>query len=61
MQGQSEPNAPYFETFVVWLDDLKLTPGQMYGRPDFMVDWATMSSCSGCSVRQIDGENDNAC
>jgi len=62
MQGhKSESNCPHFETFVTWLDDVKLTPGQMCGWPDFMVDWATVSSCSGCSARRIDGENDNAC
>lgn len=58
---KNDSNVPHFDSFVSWLNDLKLAPGQMYGWPDFMVDWATVSSCDGCSARRIDGENDNPC
>jgi Nucleotide modification associated domain 2 len=56
---KSEANALYLEPFVIWLRGLKLTPGQLYGWPDFIVDWVHVSSCGGCLVRQLDAQNDN--
>jgi hypothetical protein len=41
---KSDSNAPHFNRFVSWLNDSKLSPGQMYGWPDFMVEWATAPS-----------------
>jgi hypothetical protein len=58
---RSDSNAPYFNPFVTWLSDLGLLPGQMYGWPDFMINWSAVSSCGGCSDRRIDGENDTSC
>jgi hypothetical protein len=58
---KSTANAPYFERFVTWLRELNLTPGQLYGWPDLIVDWAAISSCGGCLVRQLDDENDEPC
>lgn len=46
---KSKANAPYFERFVTWLRGLNLTPGQLYGRPDSIVDWNENSLCGGAS------------
>jgi len=56
---KSDANAPFVEKFVTWLRALKLMPGQLYGWPDFIVDWAAVSSCGGCLVRQLDAQNDD--
>jgi hypothetical protein len=58
---RSDSNAPYFDQFVAWLRSLALVPGQMYGWPDFIVDWSTVSICGGCSIRKLDDENDCSC
>jgi hypothetical protein len=58
---RSDSNAPYFDSFVAWLRNLGLAPGQVYGWPDFIVEWGPDSSCSGCSIRKLDDENDCAC
>jgi hypothetical protein len=58
---RSDSNAPYFDRFVAWLHGLLLTPGQIYGWPDFIIDWATVSTCGGCIIRKIDDENDEPC
>ena len=39
---KSDANAPYFVRFVTWLHGLSLTPGQIYGWPDFVIDWAAV-------------------
>jgi hypothetical protein len=54
---RSSSNAPYFGRFVAWLRGLELPPGQN-GWPDFIVHWNKVSSCGGCSIRQVDGESD---
>jgi hypothetical protein len=53
---KSKANAPYLKPFVTWLRGLKLTRGQLHGWPDFIVDWAAVSSCGGCIVRQPGGK-----
>ena len=58
---RSDSNAPYFDQFVSWLRSLNLSPGQMYGWPDFIVDWGTVSFRGGCTIRKIDDENDKPC
>jgi hypothetical protein len=58
---RSDSNAQYFDQFVSWVRSLNLTPGQMYGWPDFIVDWGAISSCGGCVIRKIDDENDKPC
>jgi hypothetical protein len=55
---KSNFNAPYFEQFVDWLRELNLTPGQLYGWPEYIIDWAEISSCGGCLIRKRDGEDD---
>jgi len=58
---KSDSNAPYLDQFVSWLGGLNLMPGQMYGWPDFIIDWGTVSSCGSGSIRKLDDENDPAC
>ncbi len=58
---RSDCNAPYFDQFVAWLRNLELSPGQMHGWPDFIIDWGAVSSCGGCSIRKLDDENDQSC
>jgi hypothetical protein len=54
---RSDLNDPYVESFISWISSLKLTPGQLYGWPDYIVDWGKSAGC-GCRAREIDGEND---
>jgi hypothetical protein len=56
---KSKANAPYFERFVTWLRGKNLTRGQIYGWPDFIVDWAAVSSCGGCITRKLHDEKDD--
>jgi hypothetical protein len=58
---RSDSNAPYVDLFIQWLRGLKLTPGQLYGWPDFVVNWATAGSPGGCLARKADGESDVPC
>jgi hypothetical protein len=44
---------------VIWLCGLNFTRGQIYGWPDFIVDWAETSSCGGCLIRKLDDEDDD--
>lgn len=57
---RSGSNDPYFDCFVSWLRNLKLTPGQ-HAWPDFIVNWSAASSCGGCAIRKVDDENDRPC
>jgi hypothetical protein len=56
---KSKANAVYFERFVDWLRGLDLSPGQLYGWPDSIVDWAEVTACGGCIVRKLDDEHDD--
>jgi hypothetical protein len=58
-ERKSNVNAPYFQRFETWLRGLNLTPGRIYGWPDFIIDWAGVSSCGGCIARKLDDENDD--
>jgi hypothetical protein len=58
---RSNSNAPYFGQFVAWLRSLELAPGQLYGWPDFMIDWGSIRSCGGCAIRSLDDQNDPDC
>jgi hypothetical protein len=58
---RSNSNAPYMDQFIAWLRNLKLAPGQLYGWPDFVIDWESISSCGGCTIRSLDDENDTDC
>ena len=56
---KSKANAPYVDRFVTWLRGFNLAPGQLYGWPDFIVDWAAVSPCGGCIIRKLDDEDDD--
>ena len=53
---RSNLNAPYFDQFVSWLRSLVSTPGQLYGWPDHIVEWDSISACGGCISRKLDDE-----
>jgi hypothetical protein len=63
-QGQghkSRRNDPYLERFAEWLQSLPNRPGEMYGWPDYIVDWDEKNACGGCLPRKSDGEEDSSC
>ncbi len=55
---RSSKNDPYVAPFESWLRGLGLTPGQLYGWPDFVVDWSVIASCGGGIPRANDEESD---
>jgi hypothetical protein len=57
---RSDANAPFMQPFIDWVDSLKLVPGQLYGWPDYIVNWGDVPRC-GCRARKEDGENDKRC
>jgi hypothetical protein len=57
---RSNSNAQYVAPFIAWIQSLNLVPGQLYGWPDYIVDWGNGSTC-GCKARQDDGHNDTPC
>jgi hypothetical protein len=57
---RSDSNAAFVQTFIDWLDSLKLAPGQLYGWPDYIIDWGDVPGC-GCRARKEDGEHDKPC
>ncbi len=58
---RSDANNPFVDKFVSWLRSSKYKPGQMYGWPDYFINFDNESSCNGCQIRKTDGENDIAC
>ncbi len=59
---RSNSNAQYVGPFVYWLRSLKLGVGQIYGWPDFIVDWqSVIQQGSGCTPRASDGVHDSDC
>jgi hypothetical protein len=63
-QGQghkSHRNDSHLERFVRWLRNLLYRPGEMYGWPDYVVDWDEKNACGGCLARKSDGERDRPC
>lgn len=48
---RGDSNAVYFQDFVEWLEGLKLEVGQIYGWPDFIVDWRQLAASEGCTPR----------
>jgi len=55
---RSRANDPYVEDFGLWLRGLNLEPGQLYGWPDYVIDWAETAKCGGCVVRADDDEGE---
>jgi len=58
---RNNSNAPYFNEFVSWIRSLRLAPGQLYGWPDYIVDWTSVAECGGCLPRMLDDEQDADC
>jgi hypothetical protein len=57
---KSDANNSLYQPFVDWLGSKKLVAGQIYGWPDFIVDWRNVPGC-GCPPRKEDGECDGPC
>jgi hypothetical protein len=53
---RSDANDPYFEAFVGWVRSIVPTPGQLYGWPDFIVEWDAAGSCWSCTIRDSDDD-----
>lgn len=58
---KSKSNALLFRDFETWIRGLGLAPGQLYGWPDYIVDWSLSGGCGGCVERQQEDENDFSC
>ena len=58
---RSNSNAPYLNQFVSWVRSLVPVPGQLYGWPDFVVEWGAIAACGGCTPREIDDAYDPDC
>ena len=55
---RSNKNEPYVDTFVSWIRGMKYQPGQLYGWPDHIVNWANVETCGGCAIRSKDDEGE---
>jgi len=55
---RSRKNEPYKIPFNRWLLGLNLSPGQLYGWPDAILDWETIARCGGCLQRSADDEGE---
>ena len=58
---RSNLNRPFFERFTTWVRSLVAAPGQLYGWPDHVVDWDSVSVCGGCVPRSQDGCVQSVC
>jgi len=57
IQGhRSDANDPFFNNFVAWLESGGRTVGQVYGWPDFIVDWGSATANGGCLSCYEDGD-----
>jgi len=56
---RSKSNEPYVDEFVKWIESSDHSIGQLYGWPDFTIDWKDSSRCGVCSTRKREAENDN--
>lgn len=54
---RSNSNAPFFGQFVSWVRSIVPSSGQIYGWPDFIIEWGAVP-CGGCTIRQLDNQND---
>lgn len=41
-----QKNTPYVDLFIGWLRGLNLESGQIYGWPDYVVDWTKVRACA---------------
>lgn len=51
---RSHKNEPYRAAFETWIRSLGLSPGQLYGWPDSIIDWNIIKQCGGCIDRARD-------
>jgi len=51
---RSDANDPFFDDFVRWIEGGNRKVGQLYGWPDFVVDWESTADCGGCLLRHED-------
>jgi hypothetical protein len=58
---RSISNAPYFDPFVEWIRSAVSGPGQLYGWPDLILEWAVESSSRRCRARADDDRQDIGC
>lgn len=58
---RSIANDPYVEKFVAWIRSVAPTPGQLYGWPDFILEWDAEQSRRSCVVRADDNKQDIPC
>ena len=56
---RSHKNEPYRAAFEFWIRSLNLSPGQLYGWPDAILDWNIVAQCGGCIDRAHDPDNEN--
>jgi hypothetical protein len=53
---KSNLNDSYVDAFVAWIRGLGLRAGQMYGWPDYIVNWGAAAPCGGLSHSRSDVE-----
>lgn len=47
-------NDQYFDRFVRWIRSFPMGQGQLYGWPDYILDWGPAPACGGCKERVED-------
>lgn len=57
---RSNSNDPYVDEFISWIRTYPMI-GQLYGWPDYIVDWSNNASCGSCDTRNSINEYDPAC
>jgi hypothetical protein len=57
---KSDANELLQPVFEAWITSLALQPGQLYGWPDFIIDWTGVSKGYGCPWRACDDEQSDA-
>jgi len=55
---RSHKNAQYVRPFEEWLLSLNLAPGQLYGWPDYIIDWSSTTKHGGCIERSNDSDDE---
>jgi hypothetical protein len=58
---RSSSNSTYFRPFVRWIRSVVAKPGQLYGWPDFILDWGSHAPSRSCKIREIDDRHDPSC
>lgn len=58
---KSNANAPYVARFVHWVRGLGLGGGQIYGWPDWVIDWSSARIACGCEGRAEERVDDAVC